>query len=273
MSWIARLRGMLKRERLDRELEEELRSHVAMRTADNLAAGMSAEAARFDAQKRFGNTTILKEDTRDVDIVGWLDEAARDFRQALRMLKRSPGFTVVAVFTLALGIGANTAIFSVVDSVLLRPLPYHEPDNLVIVWETNSQHPKPHNTVSPPNFLDWQSRNTVFSSMAYIYDGRDNFTGMGEPEEVVVQNVSANFFSVLGVNPVLGPGFTPENGQAGHDNVVILSYGLWKERFAADPTIVGKSIVLNGRPQTIVGVAPQNFRWFIKDGSMIGAKP
>jgi putative ABC transport system permease protein len=273
MSWIARLRGMLKRERLDRELDEELRSHVEMRTADNLAAGMPPEEARFDAQKRFGNSTILKEDTRDVDIVGWLDEAARDFRQAVRMLKRSPGFTAVAVFTLALGIGANTAIFSVIDSVLLRPLAYHDPDNLVIVWETNSQHPKPHNTVSPPNFLDWQSRNTVCSSMAYIYDGRDNFTGMGEPEEVVVQNVSANFFSVLGVNPFLGPGFTPENGQAGHDSVVILSYGLWKERFAADPTIVGKSIVLNGRPQTIVGVAPQNFRWFIKDGSMTGAKP
>jgi putative ABC transport system permease protein len=273
MSWIARLGGMLKRERLDRELDEELRSHVEMRTADNLTAGMSPESARFDAQKRFGNTTILKEDTRDVDIVGWLDEAMRDFRQALRMLVRSPGFTAVAVFTLALGIGANTAIFSVIDSVLLRPLPYHEPDNLVMVWETNSQHPKPHNTVSPPNFLDWQSRNTVFSGMAYIYDGRDNFTGMGEPEEVVVQNVSANFFSVLGVNPVLGPGFTPENGQAGHDNVVILGYGLWKERFAADPAIVGKSILLNGRPQTIVGVAPQNFRWFIKDGAMTGAKP
>jgi predicted permease len=273
MSWIARLRGMLKRERLDRELDEELRSHVEMRTADNLAAGMSAEDARFDAQKRFGNTTILKEDTRNADIIGWLDETARDFRQALRMLKRSPGFTAVAVLTLALGIGANTAIFSVIDSVLLRPLPYREPENLVMVWETNSQHPKPHNTVSPPNFLDWQSRNTIFSGMAYIYDGRDNLTGMGEPEEVVVQNVSANFFSVLGVNPILGPGFTPENGQAGHDNVVILSYGLWRERFAADPTIVGKSIVLNGRPQTIVGVAPQNFRWFIKDGAMTGAKP
>jgi predicted permease len=142
-----------------------------------------------------------------------------------------------------------------------------------MVWENNSLHPNPHNTVSPPNFLDWQSRNKVFSGMAYIFDERDSLTGNGEPEEVVVQDVSTNFFSVLGVNPILGPGFTPENGQRGHENVVILSYGLWKERFAGDPAIVGKSVVLNGHPQTVVGVAPQNFQWFIKDGSFTGAKP
>jgi len=264
---------MLRRERLDRDLDEELRSHIEMRAADNLAAGMSPQAARYEAQKRFGNTALLKEDTRNADIVGWLDVAARDFRYALRMLQRSPGFTAVAVLTLILGIGANTAIFSVINSVLLRPLPYHDPGSLVMVWETNSQHPKPHNTVSPPNFLDWQTRNTVFSDMAYIADVRNNLTGIGDPEEVVVQAVSANFFSVLEVNLLLGTGFTPENGQAGHDNVVILSYGLWKDRFAGEPAIVGKSILLNGKPRTVVGVAPQNFNWFIKDGSLTGARP
>lgn len=273
MSLITRIKGMLRRNRLDQDLDEELRAHLEMRAADNVAAGMSSEQARYEAQKRFGNTTLHKEDTREVDIVGWLDEAARDFRHAIRMLLRNPGFTVVAVLTLALGIGANTAIFSVINSVLLHPLPYHDPDNLVMVWESNSQHPNPHNTVSPPNFLDWQSRNTVFSNMAFIVDVRNNLTGNGDPEEVVVQAVSANFFSLLGVDPLIGPGFTPENGQAGHDNVVILSYGLWKERFASDPAIVGKSILLNGKPQTVVGVAPQNFNWFIKDGSLTGAKP
>jgi putative ABC transport system permease protein len=273
MSLIARLRGMLRRNRLDQDLDEELRSHLEMRAADNLAAGMSLQQARYEAQKRLGNTTLLKEDTRRVDIVGWLDETVRDFHQALRMLYRSPGFTIVTVLTLALGIGANTAIFSVVNSVLIRPLPYGDPAGLVTVWETNSQHPNPHNTVSPPNFLDWQSRNTVFSSMAYIFDERDNLTGNGDPQEVVVQDVSVNLFPLLGVNLLLGAGFTPENGQAGHDNVVILAYGLWKERFAGDPAIVGKSIVLNGHPQTVVGVAPQNFQWFIKDGSLTGAKP
>ena len=273
MSWIARLRGMLKRDRLDHDLDDELRSHLEMRATDNAAAGMSPEEAHYDAQKRFGNTTLLKEDTREVDIVGWLDEAARDFRHALRMLQRSPGFTAVAVLTLALGIGANTAIFTVINSVLLHPLPYHDPDNLVMVWESSSQHPNPHNTVSPSNFLDWQTRNTVFSSMAFIFDERDNLTGNGEPQEVIVQDVSTNFFSLLGVNPILGSGFAPENSQPGHNNVVILSYGLWKERFAGDPAIVGKSVLLNGHPQTVVGVAPQNFNWFIKDGSLTGAKP
>src|SRR5690242_10523646 len=273
MSWVARLRGMLKRDRLDRELDEELRSHIEMRAADNLAAGMPPEEARYDARRRFGNASLLKEDTRRVDIFGWLDEAARDFRQALRMLERSPGFAVVAILTLALGIGANTAIFSVIDSVLLRPLPYKAPDNLVMVWETNSQHANPHNTVSPPNFLDWQARNTVFSGMAYIFDERANLTGKGDPEEIVVQDVSVDFFSVLGINPILGPGFAPENGKAGHDNVVILSYGFWKERFAGDIGIIGKTLVLNGKPQSIVGVAPRDFTWFIKDGSFTGAKP
>jgi len=273
MSWIARLRGMLKRDRLDHDLDDELRSHVEMRAADNLAAGMSPEQANYEAQKRFGNTALLKEDTREVDVIAWLDETARDFLHALRMLRRSPGFTVVAVLTLALGIGANTAIFSVINSVLLRPLPYHDPDKLVMVWESNSQHANLHNTVSPPNFLDWQSRNTVFSSMSFIFDERDNLTGNGDPEEVVVQDISTNFFSLLGINPLLGPGFTPENGQPGHNNVVILSYGLWKGRFAGDPAIVGKSVLLNGHPQTVVGVAPRDFNWFIKDGSHTGAKP
>jgi predicted permease len=273
MSWIARLRGMLKRDRLDHDLDDELRSHIEMRAADNLAAGMSPEEANYEAQKRFGNTALLKEDTREVDVVAWLDETARDFHHALRMLRRSPGFTAVSVLTLALGIGANTAIFSVINSVLLRPLPYHDPDNLVMVWESNSQHVNPHNTVSPPNFLDWQSRNTVFSGMSFIFDERDNLTGNGDPEEVVVQDVSTNFFSLLGVNLLFGPGFTSENGQSGHDNVVILSYGLWQQRFAGDPAIVGKSILLNGHPQTVVGVAPQNFHWFIKDGSLTGARP
>ncbi|HXE34807.1 MAG TPA: ABC transporter permease [Verrucomicrobiae bacterium] len=202
-----------------------------------------------------------------------LETSWQDVRYGVRMLRKSPGFTAVAVLTLALGIGANTAIFSVIDSVLLRPLPYADPASLVMVWESDSQHPNPHNTVSPPDYFDWKGQTDIFSGMAAIFDQRANLTGSGLPEEVVLQNVTVDFFSVLGVNPILGPGFIPENGHKGHDDVVILSYGYWKERFGGDPNIIGKSVTLNGHPQTIVGVAPQNFDWFIKDGSLTGAKP
>jgi putative ABC transport system permease protein len=189
------------------------------------------------------------------------------------MLRRSPGFTAIVTVTLALGIGANTAIFSVVDAILLRPLPFTDLASLVIVWESNAQNASTHNTVSPPNFLDWQSQNRVFSEMSYISDLGRNLTGNGEPEQVIVQYVSVNFFSVLGVTPIIGPGFTPENGQEGKDDVVVLSYDLWKRRFGSDPTLVGKTIDLNGKPQTVVGVAPKNFGFFIKQGTLTGSKP
>jgi putative ABC transport system permease protein len=189
------------------------------------------------------------------------------------MLRKNPGFTFVAVLTLALGIGANTAIFSVIDSVLLRPLPYKDSSSLVIVWESNARESSPHNTVAPPDFLDWQSQSDVFAGMTAIVDERDNLTGNGDPEQVIVQLVSANFFSLLGVNPAIGPGFSAENGQLGKGNVVVLSHALWKERFGGDPGLIGKTLLLNGHSQTVVGVAPQGFNWFIKDGSLTGAKP
>jgi putative ABC transport system permease protein len=259
--------------RLLQELDREIREHIELATQDNIDRGMTPEEARHEAFRKFGNVTRAKEDAREVWSLVWLEQLLPDVQLGLRQLRKNPGFAAVAILTLALGIGANTAIFSVINSVFLRPLPYHDPDNLVMVWENNSEYPNPHNTVSPPNFIDWQRRNTVFSSMSFIFDERDNLTGNGDPKEVVIQNVSANFFSLLGVNLLLGPGFTTENGQSGHDNVVVLSYGLWKQRYTGDPAIVGKFIVLNGHPQTVVGVAPQSFQWFIKDGSLTGARP
>jgi putative ABC transport system permease protein len=268
-----RLRALFRREAMEAEMDEELRSHFENHVEKLVASGMPREEAVRRARLEFGGYEHLKEECRDARGVSLVEATAQDLRYALRMLRNSPGFTAVAILTLALGIGATTAIFSVIDSVLLRPLPYKDPAGLVLVWENNSQHPNPHNTVSPPDFLDWQSRNNVFAEMSALFDQRANLTGNGVPQEVVVQDVSANFFSVLGVDPILGPGFTTENGKKGHDDVVVLSYGFWKERFAGDPEIIGKHVVLNGRPQTVVGVAPQDFTWFIKDGSFTGAKP
>ena len=267
------LRSLFRKEQVSRELDEELNGFLEMAAEEKIKQGMSRKDALRVVRLERGNLEVTKEAVRSAGWESSVETLWQDLRFSARMMRKSPGFTTVAVITLALSIGANTAIFSVINSVLLRPLPYQDPDNLVMVWESNSQHVNPHNTVSPPNFLDWQSRNTVFSSMSFIFDERDNLTGNGDPEEVVVQDVSTNFFSLLGVNLLFGPGFTPENGQSGHDNVVILSYGLWKQRFAGDPAIVGKSILLNGHPQTVVGVAPQNFQWFIKDGSLTGARP
>ncbi|HXJ05624.1 MAG TPA: ABC transporter permease [Candidatus Acidoferrum sp.] len=268
-----RLRALFRREAVEAEMDEELRSHFENQVEKLIASGHSREEAVRRARLDFGGHEQLKEECRDARGVSVIETLFQDVRYALRVLRNSPGFAAVAILTLALGIGANTAIFSVIDSALLRPLPYTDPAGLVMVWENNSQHPNPHNTVSPPDFLDWQSRNSIFAEMAAIIDQHANLTGNGLPQEVVLQDVSANFFSVLGVNPGLGPGFTAENGQKGHDDVVILSYGFWKERFAGDAAIIGKTILLNGHPLTVVGVAPQNFTWFIKDGSFTGAKP
>ena len=228
-----RLRALFRRDAMEAEMDEELRAHFENHVEKLVASGLSREEALRRARIEFGGYEQLKEDCRDARGVSLIETLFQDLRYALRMLRNSPGFTAVAILTLALGVGANTAIFSVVDSVLLRPLPYQNPAGLVMVWENDSQHPNPHNTVSPPDFLDWQSRNSVFAEMSALFDQRANLTGNGLPQEVVIQDVSANFFSVLGVRPILGPGFTGENGQHGHDDVVVLSYGFWKERLAA----------------------------------------
>ena len=259
MSLLSRLRAMFRRERLDQDLDEELRSHLEMRAADNLAAGMSAQDARYDAQKRFGNTPLLKEDTRDVDIIGWLDECARDCRFALRMLQRSPGFAAVAVLTLALGIGANTAIFSVVDAVLLRPLPYPEPDRLVRIWESSIKYDSPRNVVNPFNFLDWRDHSESFESMAAISGLMTNLSFQGQPVAVQGMQVSTEFFSTLRIPPLLGRAFSAPDGLVGQDQVVILSYELWQRQYGANPKIIGAKVDVDAAPYTVIGVMPRGF--------------
>jgi len=270
--WL-RMRALFRRKSVETELDEELWFHLERQVEKYVKGGLSREEATRRARMEFGGVEQVKEEYRDARGVSPIETLTRDIRYGLRTLRGKPGFSVVAILTLALGIGANTAIFSVIDSVLLRPLPYTDPASLVMVWESNSQQANPHNTVSPPDFLDWGSRNSVFSGMAGLFDQRANLTGNGAPQEVALQDVTANFFSVLGVNPALGTGFSAENGQPGHDDVVILSHGFWREHFGGDSSIIGKTVTLNGHPLIVVGVAPQGFDWFIKDSSLTGAKP
>ena len=181
------------------------------------------------------------------------------------MLLKKPGFTVVAVLALALGIGANSAIFSVVNAVLLRSLPYKDPDQLVIAWETNPQllsdYLKTHNEASPANFYDWQTQSQVFENLA-AFRWRDfSLTGGDTPEQVMGNSVTTNMFATLGVQPVLGRDFLAEEGQAGKENVVILSYGLWQRRFGAASEVIGQKISVNSQPFTVVGVMPQGFEF------------
>ncbi|HKQ86464.1 MAG TPA: ABC transporter permease [Candidatus Acidoferrales bacterium] len=183
----------------------------------------------------------------------------QDIRYAIRILAKAPGFTIIAILTLALGIGANTALFSLVDGVLLNPLPYAQPDRLVAVY-THTRNFN-HSSISYPNFLDWVRDNRSFSGLAAFRSDDMNMTGLGEPERLRAEMVSANFFSILGVKPVVGRSFVPQEDQIGAAPVVLISEGLWKRKFAASPTAVGKALSLNGTAYTIVGVIPGDFHY------------
>jgi len=194
-----------------------------------------------------------------------MDTLVKDIRYAVRGLLKRPGFTVIALVTLALGIGANTAIFSVVNAVLLRPLPFQNPEQLVIVWEDATFAGFPHNTPAPANYFDWKTQNQSFADMAASHENSFNLTGDGEPERVSAYSVSANFFPLLGVQPVLGRNFLAEEDRPGVNKVVVLSYSLWQSRYGADRNILNRDILLNGEKHTVVGVMPASFQFFEKD--------
>ena len=185
----------------------------------------------------------------------------QDLRYGFRMFLRTPGWTFVIILSLAIGIGANTAIFSLVNAILFGPLPYHDPDRLVIVWEDASFVGFPENTPAPANYADWNSQNHVFTSMAAVATESFNLTGSGEPLRVEAYTVTGNFFSVLGVKPTLGRTFTASDDRPGSDQVVVISHGLWQNRFAQDPGLIGKDILLNNSKHTVIGVMPKGFQF------------
>jgi predicted permease len=194
----------------------------------------------------------------------------QDVRYGFRTLVKSPGFTLVALAALALGIGANTAIFSVVNAVLLRGLPYRDAGQVMIVWEQNRARGGRNNVASVANFLDWQQQANSFQEMAAFYDAAFNLTGEGNPEEIPAQVTSGNLLTMLGTEPALGRVYTKEEAEPGRDDVVVIGHGLWQRRFGGAADIIGKKISLNGQNVTVLGVMPQGFKWFMKEGSRTG---
>ncbi len=259
MDWLrifgARLRGLFRK--------RELRAHLEMLTEENIRRGMDSEEARYAARREFGGVEQAKELYRDQRGLSLLESLIQDIRYGLRMLAKSPGFTVVVVLTLALGIGANTAIFSVTEAVFLRRLPFPHSEQLVMVWENVHlpHYQNDQNTPAPGNFADWKNRNTVFSGMAAIGYRSWNLSGTGEPVRIEGEAFSAHIFSVLQVYPMLGRAFTSDEDRTGDAHVALLGYGLWADRFAADPNIIGRTIRLDEESYTVIGVMPQGFRF------------
>ena len=267
MEWLriigARLRGLFRKRHLDRELEAELRAHLESLTEENIRRGMNPTEAAHAARREFGGLEQTKELYREQRSLPFLETLFQDVRYALRMLRKSPGFTAVAVLTVALGIGANTAVFSVTEAVLLRPLPFPHSEQLAMVWENVHlpHYQNDQNTPAPGNFADWKNRSKAFSGMAAIGYRSWNLTGTGEPVRVEGEAFSADIFSVLQTYPMLGRAFTAEEDRPGATHVVLLGYGLWANRFAADPTVVGRMIRLDEESYTVIGVMPQGFRF------------
>src|SRR5262245_44463465 len=257
MTWlqvfIHRLRGLFLKRKLEQELEDEIRAHLEMQIEDNLRQGMSPDDARYSALRKFGGVERVKESYRERSSLAVVDSTLQDLRYALRMLLLNPGFTAVAVLTLALGIGANTAIFSVVNAVLLRPLPCEDPDRLVAF----SQQGRPE-VFSLPDFADWREQSRSFERMAAFTYRAFNLTGVGEAERLPGETITSDLFPALSIPLAFGRSFLPEEDRPGVSGVVILSYGLWQRRFGSNPDVVGHSVKLDGRDHTIVGIAAPN---------------
>jgi predicted permease len=255
--WL-RVKALLKRRQLDRDLADELEFHLTMREQKLIEQGKAPREARYAARRGFGNVVSLKERSRDLWSFPSLESLLQDIRYGLRTLGKNPGFTAVAVLTLALGVGANTAIFSVVDAVLLRPLPLHDPARLVQLWETEAA--PGHYPLTGPDYLDWQAENrTLEGTSLFDWGGSSNASGAGEAEPAYVVRTQANFFSLLGVEPLVGRTFLKGEDQAGRNRVVILSYGFWQRHFGGEKGAVGKDLDLNGEKYAVVGVMPA---WF-----------
>ena len=251
------LRVVFRRSTVERDLDEELRFHVDMQIQQNLARGMSPDAAREAAYRSFGGYERVKEQCRDARGARFTEMLAQDLRFAWRTLRTNPGFTIVAVLTLGLGIGANTAIFSVINGVLLRPLPYGNADRLVVIRQSAPGAGRPSVNLSIREYFDYREQSTAdFDALVEYHQMNFDLLRRGDPDRVNTGVVSHNFFDVLGITPILGRTFRPEDDVPGAEAVLLLSYSYWQSKFGGDPRIVGQVFEMNDRPHTVIGVLP-----------------
>jgi predicted permease len=250
---------LFRRKRFDADLDEEMRLHREMRVQEQIERGVSAKEAHYAAHRRFGNDLLLREESRDMWGWNWLEHFLQDIQYGLRMLRKNPGFTAVAVLTLALGIGANTAIFSIVNAIFLRPLPFPNADRIYVVDRVGNEIGG--SSISFPIYLAWaKEREKLFDRFALVAWWHDAvLTGRGEPERVPAKGASTELFSLLGVQPALGRNFLPEEGRPGGPNAVILSDSLWRSRFGSDTKILGQTITIDGQSSVVVGILPHGF--------------
>src|SRR6266700_129703 len=258
MYWLRRL---FHQEKTERQLDSELRFHLEQQAAEYVDAGMNPDQARRRALLEFGGMEGVKEECRESRRVHMVETLLQDVRYGLRMLRKSPGFTLVTVLTLALGMGANTAMFSTMDAMLLHPLSFPDLDRLVALSETLPHSVTGSETVASADYLDWTKQATVFDGVAAYQSWGSDLTGVGEPEPLEGARVSTGFFPTIGIGTTLGRAFTPEEQQPGRDQVAVISYGLWQNRFSGDPRVLDAIINLNGVPHRIVGVMPQDFNF------------
>ena len=254
-AWFHKLRVLFTGDRFDRDMQEEMQLHLDLRRRQYAGDGASSDDALRNARLRFGNPTSLREASRDAWGCAWLDHFRQDAHYALRSMRRTPGFALAAVLALALGIGANVAIFTVVNAVLLRPLPYKDSDRLVVVLHDGS------NPVAVANYIDWKAQQTVFESMAAADYWTPNLLGVDPPEHIWALKVTADMFPMLGVEPLLGRAFVAGEDAEGHEYEVVLSYRLWQRRFGGDRNVLGQTVTLDGKKYNIVGVMPPDFRF------------
>lgn len=257
---LVRLASLFGRDRLDRELAAELESHLAMHIDDNLRSGMTAGEARRQALLKLGGVTQVTQRYRERRGLPLLENLVRDLRFAVRMLRRNPGFTAVAVATLALGIGVNTAIFSVVNAVILRPLPFPEPARLVLIWATNMETGRTEDVASYPDFADWQARSRSFERLAAFTTRGMTIASRDQTELVRAVQATPGFFETLGMAPALGRTFRPDEGEPGAARVALLSDSAWKRFFGGRPEVLGQTVRANEEVYTIVGVMAPDFR-------------